>query len=552
MRYFTANPQRRLIIRAMLVNNFLEESARHLPDKVALICEQERLTYGEIDRRAEALASYLKRLGLERQDRVAILLENSVESVIALFAVLKADAVFLMLSATMKSEKLCYILNDCGVKVLITHQKKAEKVHAAVFQAPALTDVIWVANDLSAIRTGNSSVRHHLLGHAWSSDSNALPVVPSDGDTPPTSDHPIPHCNIDLDLASIIYTSGSGGDPKGVMLTHQNIVTASASIITYLENREDDIIMNVLPLSFDYGLYQVLMAFRFGGTVLLEKSFAYPYRILQDMLRERVTGFPGVPTLFAILLGLKEAGSLDLPDLRYITSTAAVLPVDHIQRLRELFPHVQVYSMYGLTECKRVSYLPPAELDDRPASVGRGMPNEEVWIVDETGTRLGPREVGELVVRGSHVMRGYWGLPEETAQALRPGKYPGEVVLYTGDLFKTDEKGYLYFVGRRDDMIKSRGERISPQEVERCLCALDGVMEAAVIGVEDSILGQAVIAYVRRSEGNRLDYKSILKHCRDHLEDCMVPKAIRFVTSFKRTDNGKIDRLYLKTLETAA
>jgi long-chain acyl-CoA synthetase len=519
----------------MLVQNFLENSAVCLPGKVALICGEERLTYGEINNRANTLACYLQSLGIGRQDRVAIFLDSSVESVLALYAILKADATFVMLSPTMKAHKLTYILKDCGVKALITHPNKASVVKQAVLQAPKVEHILWVGN-----------------GGRWKVEGGRAKTLSYlDSTTRRLDDHPVAKrhapCafNIDLDLATIIYTSGSTGSPKGVMLTHLNMVSAVNSITTYLENREDDIIMNVLPLSFDYGLYQVLMAFAFGGTVVLEQSFTYPFQIIQKIMEERVTGFPGVPTIFAILLSLKNPDRLELPHLRYITNTAAALPPAHIEELVRLFPHVRIYSMYGLTECKRVSYLPPEDILSKPASVGHAIPNEEVWIEDKNGDRVGPGVVGELVVRGSNVMRGYWNLPEETAQVLKPGKQPGEVVLRTGDLFKTDDEGYLYFVGRKDDMIKSRGERISPREIEECLCELKEVREAVVIGIPDDILGQAIVAYIRCAGGNELAEKQVLRYCQENLEDFMVPRAIRFIEDFPKNANGKIDRIAL-------
>ena len=288
------------------------------------------------------------------------------------------------------------------------------------------------------------------------------------------------------------------------------------------------------------------MAFKFGGTVVLEQSFAYPYEIIKQMVKERVTGFPGVPTMFAILLQMDDLKKYDLSSLRYITNTAASLPVEHIQRLRGAFTQAKLYSMYGLTECKRVSYLPPEELDRRPGSVGRGMPNEEVWVVDGNGNRVGPGIVGELVVRGSNVMRGYWGDPETTDRVLRPGPIPGEKVLYTGDLFKTDEEGFLYFVGRKDDMIKTKGERVSPKEVENTLYSLEGIVEAAVIPVPDEILGQAIKAYIVRRNGFPLTEKDILKHCKNELEEFAIPKYIEFRSSLPKTSSGKIDKLTLK------
>jgi acyl-CoA synthetase (AMP-forming)/AMP-acid ligase II len=334
------------------------------------------------------------------------------------------------------------------------------------------------------------------------------------------------------------------------MLTHMNMVSAATSIITYLENQEDDIIMNVLPLSFDYGLYQVLMTFKFGGTVILERSFGYPYQVIERMIHEKVTGFPGVPTIFAILLHLKDLKKHNFSCLRYITNTAAALPTSFIRNLQGTFPHVKIYSMYGLTECKRVSYLAPDELRRRPESIGKGMPNEEVWIVDKDGSRVGPGVVGELVVRGSNVMRGYWGKPEETDRVLRAGLYPGEKVLYTGDLFRMDEEGYLYFVGRQDDMIKSKGERISPKEIENCLHAMEGVSEAAVIGIPHDIFGQAVKAFIAFKDGHTAREQEIIQYCRKNLEDFMVPEAVQFMKSLPKNPNGKIDKLALKAMES--
>jgi long-chain acyl-CoA synthetase len=297
--------------------------------------------------------------------------------------------------------------------------------------------------------------------------------------------------NIDLDLACLIYTSGSTGDPKGVMSDHSNMIFAARSITTYLRNVPEDIVINVLPLSFDYGLYQLIMVFLFGGTLVLERSFAYPSAILQRMEAEKVTGFPGVPTVFSLLLKI-DLTPYDLSCLRYLSNTAAALPVSHIQQIRQKFPWATLYSMYGLTETKRTLYLPPDQLDIRPDSVGIAIPGTEVWLVDEQGNRLPPGSTGELVVRGRHVMRGYWNDPEATLKRYRPGTLPGERLCYTGDIFRMDTEGYLYFLARKDDVIKSRGEKVPPKEVENVLYAIPGVIEAAVIGVDDPILGQAI------------------------------------------------------------
>jgi acyl-CoA synthetase (AMP-forming)/AMP-acid ligase II len=244
----------------------------------------------------------------------------------------------------------------------------------------------------------------------------------------------------------------------------------------------------------------------------------------------------------ALILQMKDLRPDAFPHLRYITNTAAALPPAHILRLQELFPRTTIFSMYGLTECKRVSYLPPDQIDLRPASVGRGMPNEEVYLVNERGERVGPGVVGQLVVRGSNVMKGYWQLPEETDKVLKPGAYPGERVLHTGDFFKMDDEGYLYFVGRKDDIIKTRGERVSPKEVEDVLHALDGVAEAAVVGIPDPVLGQAIKALVTRREGSPLTEQDLRRHCARYLEDFAVPKEVEFRGSLPRSANGKLNK----------
>ena len=329
------------------------------------------------------------------------------------------------------------------------------------------------------------------------------------------------------------------------MLTHLNMVSAATSITTYLQNTPEDIILSVLPMAFDYGLYQVLMGFKIGGTIVLERSFAYPHAVMIRLVDQGVTGFPLVPTILAMLLQM-DLSKYDLSRLRYVTNTAAAMPTDHVGRLRTLVPHVSIYSMYGLTECKRVSYLPPDQIDVRPSSVGRGMPNEEVYLVDDEGRRVGPGTVGELVVRGSNVMKGYWELPEETEQKLKPGPLPGEKVLFTGDLFRTDEEGYLYFVGRKDDIIKSRGEKVSPKEVKNVLCGHPDVTEAAVVGTPDELLGQAVRAVVSLREGSSFSERDMLRYCAERLEDFMVPKTVDYRESLPKTANGKIDKLALK------
>ncbi|HWQ57039.1 MAG TPA: AMP-binding protein [Bryobacteraceae bacterium] len=503
----------------MFVQDGLERHASERPDKVALVCCGRRLTYSEINRMADRLASALKSRGLKRGDRVVIFLPNSIEAVVGIYAILKAGGVFVPINYSTKFDKLSYIVENCQAAGLLTDARAAAQ--GTVSKLAAAHPQLRIA-----VIAGGSSANADGIGISF--DAIQETFAPT---------RPARHC-IDLDLACLVYTSGSTGEPKGVMCDHGNVVFAAASIISYLENTEKDVVIGVLPLSFDYGLYQLLMTFFFGGTLVLESTFAFPAAILRLVGEERVTGLPGVPTIFAALLQMRLS-EFNLSSLRYITNTAAALPASHIAQLRAAFPGVKVYSMYGLTETKRTLYLPPEQLDARPGSVGIAIPGTEVWLEDAEGGKLGPNSVGELVVRGRHVMRGYWGATAATEERFPPGPLPGERVCRTGDLFRMDSEGYMYFVGRKDDIIKTRGEKVSPKEVENVLHDMDGVFEAAVVGMPDSILGQAIKA-VLVADTSRVTKAAVMAHCRARLEDFMVPKAIEFRDELPKTSSGKV------------
>ncbi len=508
-----------------LLQDYLLHPARELSDKIALVCMKQRVSYGELDARSNALANTLVSSGVKRGDRVVIFADNTVETVVSFWAVLKANAVASIVNPLTKSDKLSYLLEDCRPAALITDGH----IHF-VFAEPARN-----CSHLRCVIVSGSIDDEKLaaLPHAQRWDDA---LAKGDRAAPPA------RTCIDIDLAAIIYTSGSTGDPKGVMLTHRNMLTACTSVASYLELQEDEVILGVLPLAFDYGLYQMLMAFRTGARLVLERSFTFPAQILNLMVAEGVTGFPGVPTIFSILAELKSLKDFDLSKIRYVTNTAAALPVKHILMLRDIFPTARIYSMYGLTECKRCTYLPPEDIDRKPSSVGIAIPNTEMWIVDEDDKKVGPGIVGQLVIRGATVMKGYWEKPESTARKLKPGPIPGEQVLYTGDYCKMDEEGYLYFVGRMDDIIKSRGEKVAPKEVENMLMNIPGVKEAAVIGVPDDILGEAVKAFVVFEEGVTMSEKQLQKECQSRLESFMVPKFFVVAASLPKTDTGKIKK----------
>lgn len=503
---------------AALVHHFLEDSADQFPEKTALVSADQRLTYAQLEAQANRFANALRARGIQRGDRVGLYLPNSVELVCAIFGVLKAGAVFVVVNATTKADKLTYILNNCQARGLVTWAAQRPNTPTLLQQSPTLD---WIC----------------LVGDAGEDQE---PVIGYDSMLSRAAAQRPQVAVIDLDLACLIYTSGSTGEPKGVMSDHSNVVFAANSIRSYIQNCADDVILDILPLSFDYGLYQVFMAFASGATLVLEKGFTYPSAVLETIQRERVTGFPGVPTIFSLLVNL-DLSEYDLSSLRYLTNTAAALPPTHIELIRRTFPGVTLFSMYGLTETKRTLYLPPEQLDLRPDSVGIAIPGTQVWIEDERGQRLPPGQVGELVVRGRHVMRGYWGDVEKTAQRYRPGPIPGERLCYTGDLFRMDAEGYCYFVGRKDDIIKSRGEKIAPKEVENVLYKLPGVREAAVIGIPDAVLGQAVKIFIVPAR-DELTVKDVLRFCKANLEDFMQPKVVELVAELPKTSTGKIKK----------
>jgi long-chain acyl-CoA synthetase len=512
------------------VEQLLEASAERTPDKTALVSGGRRLTYADLDDLSGRFASGLSRLGVRRGDRVVIQLENGPEAIVALFGTLKAGAVFVLVNPSVKADKLIYLVTDSGAAALVASCRNPAHLTALREGTAALGTTIVVVEDdeLPPSAAGKVTPLAQLL-------------------QAPADERRADSRGNDIDLAALIYTSGSTGRPKGVMMTHLNIVSATTSIAGYLRNTPDDVILNAIPLSFDYGLYQVFMACKVGATLVLERSFTYLTALLDTIVRERVTGFPIVPTIAALLLK-HNLGAYDFGSLRYLSSTAAAFPAGHIAALRHRLPKVTLYSMYGLTECKRVSFLPPEDLATRPTSVGRPMDNVEVFV--EVDGKLKPHGVGQLIVRGSNVMQGYWNRPEETAHALRPGNLPGERLLYSGDIFRIDDEGYMYFVSRTDDIIKSCGEKVSPREVEAAIYELPAVLEAVVVGVPDPILGEAIKAYVSVEPGAAIGEQDVVKHCAQRLENVMIPRSVEFVPIMPRTLSGKVDRKALRTRVT--
>lgn len=491
-------------------------------DKPAIVVEGRAHSYTELLDSALRLATALRERGLVRGDRVAIYMDNTWPCVVSIYATLLAGGTFLVVNPQTKSDKLEFILEDSGAKVLLTDG------HLSKEFLPALER----ARSVSAVICSGEVPGGHGLSSFDSTVADAEPLT-------------VPTGVIPLDLAALIYTSGSTGNPKGVMQTHQSMVFAAGSLIEYLRLGGDDRILCVLPVAFDYGLYQLLMAIQLGATLVLERSFTYPAQILARMREQGVTVFPGVPTIYSMLISSHGRNPLSFPEVTRVTNTAAALPDEFVARLREIFPNALIYRMYGLTECKRVSYLEPELADQKPGSVGKAIPGTEIYLLSPEGKPVPPGETGILYVRGPHVMAGYWNRPDLSAHMLKPGKFPGERVLCTQDFFRMDEEGYLYFVGRSDDIIKTRGEKVSPVEVENAIHGIPGVREAAVIGIPDPLLGQAIRAYVVLEPEANLNDKQLRLACAARLENFMVPKEFTICPDLPKTTTGKVSKKLL-------
>lgn len=512
----------------LLYQTFLA-TAQRLPDKVALVDRSERIDYGELRRRVDALASALLDDGVTVGDRVVCLLENSVEFAVGTLATLALGAVCVPIGPLAKADKLAFILRDTRAVALLTHEQLASTWRPALADA---FDAPWLRS--LRVASGAPAVEGEPRIRGWPAAGASASASPRE------------RSGSSNDLAFLVYTSGTTGVPKGVMLTDSNASSAWTSITSWLGLRVDDVVGLALPAAFIYGLGNLMMSLMLGATVVLERSAAFPLRLAEMLVRERVTVFPGVPMQFASLLGLQNLSRYDFAAVRLLTNAASALPVAHVRRLQAAFPNAGLVMMYGLTECIRASYLPPEEIELHPGSVGRGVPNQAHWLVDEFGHRLPAGSTGELVVRGPHVMAGYWERPDETAERLAPGPAQSERVLHTGDIFRSDTDGYLYFVSRKDDIIKTRGETVAPREVENAIYLLDGVTGCAVVGVEDETLGHALKAFITLRPDCALGARDIVKHCRMLLESYKVPKIVNIVEELPRTESGKIRHASLR------
>ena len=519
-----------LTIPQRLLGEALLNSSKNDRDKTAIIVKGKSYSYAQLQTNAENLAYHLIRSGLEKGDRVAIYLENSWEAVVSIYGATLAGAAFLMINPQTKSDKLKFILNDSGAKFLVTSAVLQNEFLPGVENVSAVQEMIVVGDLLQ-------------FSAQWHGRIIGFEMAVSKIETPPTLPNIIPN-----DLAALIYTSGSTGFPKGVMMTHQSMVFTSWSLIQYLRLTENDRIILLLPLAFDYGLYQLLMSVTIGGTLIVEQSFIFLASICETIEKYKPTVFPGVPTIYAMLIAFAKKNNIVFDFVEKITNTAAHLSAEVIPDLKKIFPNGLIFKMYGLTECKRVCYLEPELIDIKPGSVGKAIPGTEVFLLSPEGNTVAPGEPGILHIRGPHVMLGYWNREDLSNEMLKPGKLPGEKILCSNDWFKMDEDGFLYFLGRNDDIIKTRGEKVSPVEVENTIYAIEGVKEVVVMGVPDKVMGESIMAVVTLNDGAQLNEKMIHRACMNHLESFMVPSKIFLLQEMPKSPNGKIDKKELKKI----
>ena len=517
-----------------LLHELIAVAADRSPQAAALKHGDAGLDYAQLHAQVGQFAGGLMATGLQRQERVAIYLEKRTETVLASFGAPAAGAVFVPVNPLLKAEQVVFILADCDVRVLVTSHQRWALLLPLLGQCPALRHV--VLTDDAPLDTASPA---QVQVHRWA-DWMQAPAVAG-------------HRVIDTDMVAILYTSGSTGKPKGVVLSHRNMVAGAKSVASYLGNHSGDRLLAALPLSFDAGFSQLTTAFHAGGCAVL-LNYLLPRDVLRSMEREKITGLTAVPPLYIQLTQLDWPAAIG-EHLRYFANTGGRMPRQTLDLLRQRVPHAKPFLMYGLTEAFRSTYLPPEEVDRRPDSIGKAIPNVEILVLRPDGSLSDVDEPGELVHRGPLVGQGYWNDAEKTAERYRllPTRPAGlqlpEYAVFSGDSVRRDAQGFLYFIGRLDEMIKSSGYRISPTEVEEVLYATGLVGECAAFGVEDAALGQQVQVVASPVNADRaLDIAALLAECRKRMPAYMVPAGICAVVGpLPRNPNGKIDRKLLST-----
>lgn len=510
-----------------LLNHLIENSAARWPRQVALVTRDQALTYTDLDQQQRAFANGLLACGMGRGERVGVFLSKCFETVIATFGAARAGCAFVPVNPVLKAEQVKHIINDCNIRVLVTSPERVAMLDGVLGDCPSVQLIVVVGER-------QIGFKHRSIATAAWFEFLQQPQHEC-------------HRVIDSDIAAILYTSGSTGKPKGVILSHRNMVVGAKSVSTYLNNDENDRLLAVLPLSFDAGFSQLTTAFYVGARVVL-LDYLLPNEVVKVMAREKITGLTAVPPLWVQLSELSWPAEIN-QHLRYIANTGGKMPAEALAQLRQRVPDAAPFLMYGLTEAFRSTYLSPDEVDHRPGSIGKAIPNAEVLVLRQDQTLCEANEPGELVHRGALVSMGYWNDPERTAKRFKPLRNPitglvmPEIAVFSGDTVRMDEEGYLYFIGRKDEMIKTSGYRLSPIEIEDVLYAMDEVSEVAALGAPHPRLGQGVIIIATAKGESTLTNAMIAKVCREQLPAYMKPAHIDIRTgSLPRNGNGKIDR----------
>jgi len=502
-----------------LIHEILTKSSADYPHKEAVVCGDNRISYKELDRVSIKLANFLLSHGVNYQDRVGIFTNKSIEEIIAIFAVLKMGGIFVHINPQFKEHQLSHVISDCDIKALFVNDYKSAVLNKAYTGNSPIDLVVSLSSKLN--------LNKDIFNNIHNLDDILKESSPDKISNDKLSEN---------DIASIIYTSGSTGMPKGVIVTHKIFHDSTVISASILENNHDDRLICVTPFSFDGALSQLFTSCLVGGTLVQQQS-NFPKDIVNTLINEKITGFHAMPSLWSILLQKHSPfAKHDYPDLRYISIIGEVFPQNHLDSLRKILNKSKFYMMYGTTEAFRSTYLPPEDFGRNKSSAGIPFPGVEISIVDEQGNICPPGETGEIVHKGVFVSPGYWNDSDKTAETFKDGS------LYTGDLGRLDKDGYLYFVGRKDSMIKAQGYRISPEEIEECIYKVDGVKEAAVVGVSGNEIGVRIKAIIVCKEGNILTDKDIISHCRNRLPNYMVPGIVEFRSDLPRTATNKINR----------
>ena len=514
-----------------LIHQLISDGAQHAPRSIALMFKDQSLSYSDLHDEVQTVARGLLALDIAAGERVAVYLPKQPETVCGLFGAAAAGASFVPVNPLLKPRQVAYILADCNVRVLITSSQRLQLLEEVLPDCTDLHTIVVVEEQPPELTPGHGK---NIMGYPdfCGSDSKRAP-----------------HRRIDTDMAAILYTSGSTGNPKGVVLSHRNMMAGARSVASYLGNTSGDRLLVVLPMSFDAGLSQLTTAFSVGASVVL-MDYLLPRDVIRAVARYKITGLGAVPPLWNQLAGLEWPREA-VESLRYITNTGGAMPVPTTRALQRALPDTAVFLMYGLTEAFRSTYLAPDQVDTRPESMGKAIPNAEILVVNEQGQECGPGEPGELVHRGALVAMGYWNDPAKTAERFKPSPTQAvevpimELAVWSGDQVVQDEEGYLYFVSRKDEMIKTSGYRVSPMEVEEIAYASGCIAGAAALGLPHATLGQAIALVASHPEGLR-DKDTIeaqlLTSCRQELPNYMVPLAIIVRDSLPHNQNGKIDR----------